>query len=86
LDLCEYKVSAREREKDAGRLRTECSFDAGFVERKGDRTKIATTAKRSTSAEEMASLRDDHRTLRQEVAALREEFCVLKYVLLKPRV
>jgi len=44
------------------------------------------TAKARTVAEEMTCLAEDQRTLRREVAALREEYRVLKGVLLKPKV
>ena len=85
-------ASSRARENDAGRPRTDCSFDAGVyvVEKKCGQVEVAAAAvtltRRGAVSEErseMACLREDHEVLRQEVVALREEFRALRDVLLR---
>jgi hypothetical protein len=88
LDVCPQMASSHARENDAGKPRTDCSFDAGVyvVEKKGGQVEVVALTRRGAVSEErseMACLREDHKVLREEVAALREEFRALRDVLLR---
>jgi hypothetical protein len=85
LNICEIMATARVREHDAGRPRTDCSFDAGTydTERKHGQIKDSAVAvdRRDAVSEqggEMACLRADQKDLRREMAALRVDQKVSK--------
>jgi hypothetical protein len=71
------------RENDAGRPRTDCSFDAGIYNvqkrRASEPQNVMAIVEKGTWEEEMIILREDHMELRQELAGLRLEFRALTH-------
>ena len=80
--VCPKMASSRARENDAGRPRTDCSFDAGIYnvekrKRASEPKNVVAIVRKGTWEDEMVILREDHIELRQELAGLRLEFRAL---------